>query len=204
MVKALDDQGVEFAWVLPSLGLGVEEMLKDDREGLPAVARAYNMWLDDDWGYYRDGCIQTAPFRLGDPYVAEAELHRVIERGADLVVMRPAPVVSVAGPRSLGAIPRTIRAGRRRPKPAWWSRRRGRRRLHVRGDWGENVRYTGLKQSAFSEVLSIHSERPIFDAYGGDGVPRRVRPASEAARSPPSSSDRAGCPTSSGDSVLCW
>ena len=31
------------------------------------------------------------------------------------------------------------------------------------GDWGENARYTGLKQSAFSEVLSIHSERPIFD-----------------------------------------
>ena len=29
---------------------------------------------------------------------------------------------------------------------------------------GENARYTGLKQSAFSEVLSIHSERPIFDA----------------------------------------
>jgi predicted TIM-barrel fold metal-dependent hydrolase len=32
------------------------------------------------------------------------------------------------------------------------------------GDWGESSRYTGLKQSAFSEVLSLHSERPIFDA----------------------------------------
>ena len=60
-MKVLDDQGVEFAWILPSLGLGIEEMLKDDREGLPAVARAYNMWLDDDWGYDRDGRIQTAP-----------------------------------------------------------------------------------------------------------------------------------------------
>ena len=102
-VKVLDDQGVEFAWILPSLGLGIEEMLKDDREGLPAVARAYNMWLDDDWGYDRDGRIQTAPLLpLGDPDAAETELRRVIERGARLVVMRPAPVASVAGPRSLG------------------------------------------------------------------------------------------------------
>ena len=74
-------------------------MLKDDHEGLPAVARAYNEWLDDDWGYDRDGRIQTAPLLpLGDPDAAEAELRRVIERGARLVVMRPAPVASDRGP----------------------------------------------------------------------------------------------------------
>ena len=98
-MQVLDEQGVEFAWILPSLGLGIEEMLKDDREGLPAVARAYNMWLDDDWGYDRDGRIQTAPLlMLGDPDAAETELRRVIERGARLVVMRPAPVGVGRGP----------------------------------------------------------------------------------------------------------
>ena len=102
-VKVLDDQGVEFAWILPSLGLGVEEMLKDDREGLCAVARSYNEWLDDDWGYDRDGRIQTAPLLpLGDPEFAEAELQRLIARGVRLVVMRPAPVASATGPRSVG------------------------------------------------------------------------------------------------------
>jgi predicted TIM-barrel fold metal-dependent hydrolase len=164
-VKVLDEQGVEFAWVLPSLGLGVEEMLKDDHEGLPAVARAYNEWLDDDWGYDRDGRIQTAPLLpLGDPDAAEAELRRVIERGARLVVMRAAPVASVAGPRSLGD-PAHDRvwalAAEAGVVVAFHAADDG---YTYAGDWGENSRYTGLKQSAFAEVLSIHSERPIFDA----------------------------------------
>ena len=51
LAKALDDQGVEFAWILPSLGLGVEECSRTIGEDSRAVARAYNMWLDDDWGY---------------------------------------------------------------------------------------------------------------------------------------------------------
>ena len=164
-VKALDDQGVEFAWILPSLGLGVEEMLKDDREGLPAVARAYNMWLDDDWGYDRDGRDPDRaapharrPGRGGDGAAP------VIERGARLVVMRPAPVASVAGPRSLGD-PAHDRvwalAAEAGVVVAFHAADDG---YTYAGDWGENARYTGLKQSAFSEVLSIHSERPIFDA----------------------------------------
>jgi predicted TIM-barrel fold metal-dependent hydrolase len=33
---------------------------------------------------------------------------------------------------------------------------------HLRG-WGETDRYTGLKMSTLSEVLSIHIERPVFD-----------------------------------------
>ena len=163
-VKVLDDQGVEFAWILPSLGLGVEEMLKDDHDGLCAVARSYNEWLDDDWGYDRDGRIQTAPLLpLGDPDFAEAELRRVIDRGARLIVMRPAPVASIAGPRSVGDAAHdriwsiAAEAG---VVVAFHAADDG---YAYAGDWGENARYTGIKQSAFSEVLSIHSERPIFD-----------------------------------------
>ena len=33
----------------------------DDTEELYAVFRAYNAWLDEDWGYDRDGRIQTGP-----------------------------------------------------------------------------------------------------------------------------------------------
>ena len=78
-VAVLDEQGVEFTWLLPSLGLGVEEMLHDNFDALDAVVRAYNDWLDDDWGYDRDGRIQTAPLlALGDPDAAEVELARVL------------------------------------------------------------------------------------------------------------------------------
>jgi predicted TIM-barrel fold metal-dependent hydrolase len=163
-VRMLDEQGVEFAWVLPSLGLGIEEMLKDDLEGLCAVARSYNDWLDDDWGYDRDGRIQTAPLLpLGDEQFAEAELRRLVERGARLVVMRPAPVQALGGPRSLGD-PAHDRvwalAAEAGVVVAFHAADDG---YTDAGDWGENARYTGLKQSAFVEVLSVHSERPIFD-----------------------------------------
>jgi predicted TIM-barrel fold metal-dependent hydrolase len=30
-------------------------------------------------------------------------------------------------------------------------------------DWGESDRYTGLKSSPLTEVMSVHIERPIFD-----------------------------------------
>ena len=40
-IAAMDAQGVDFAWLLPSLGLGLEEMLTDDAEtggrGLPQL-----------------------------------------------------------------------------------------------------------------------------------------------------------------------
>src|SRR5437660_11234242 len=60
-LAVMDRQGVDFTWLLPSLGLGLEEMLLDDPEVLYAIFRAYNSWLDEDWGYDRDGRIQTGP-----------------------------------------------------------------------------------------------------------------------------------------------
>ena len=41
-VAVMDEQGVQLAWLLPSLGLGLEEMLLDDTDALYAVFRAYN------------------------------------------------------------------------------------------------------------------------------------------------------------------
>ena len=76
-VAVMDEQGVQLAWLLPSLGLGLEQMLLDDAEALSAIFRAYNAWLDDDWGYDRDGRIQTGPMTsLIDPAAAESDLAR--------------------------------------------------------------------------------------------------------------------------------
>ena len=47
-VAKLDEQGVDLAWVLPSLGLGLEEMLAKDVDALYAVFHSYNQWLDED------------------------------------------------------------------------------------------------------------------------------------------------------------
>ena len=140
-------------------------MLKDDHEGLPAVARSYNDVARRRLGVRprRSHPDRAAPPARRPRRSAEAELRRVIERGARLVVMRPAPVASVAGPRSLGD-PAHDRvwalAAEAGVVVAFHAADDG---YTYAGDWGENARYTGLKQSAFSEVLSIHSERPIFD-----------------------------------------
>lgn len=164
-VRVLDAQGVETAWLLPSLGLGIEEMLRDDPEALCAVFRAYNRWVQEDWGFARDGRIYTGPLiSLIDPAAAEAELREAIEAGARFAVFRPAPVDAPGRPRSLG-------------DPAhdrFWAMaaEAGVVIVFHAADsgygkyiysWGENERYTGLKTSPLTEVMSVHIERPIFD-----------------------------------------
>jgi predicted TIM-barrel fold metal-dependent hydrolase len=164
-VALLDRQGVDFTWLLPSLGLGLEEMLLDDPAALYAVFRAYNRWLDDDWGYDRDGRIQTGPMiSLVDPGQAEAEVQRALDRGARFVTFRPAPVAVPGNPRSPGD----------RAHDRIWAMLAEAgvvAAIHAADsgytkylrDWGESGRYSGLKGSPLTEVLSVNIERPIFD-----------------------------------------
>jgi predicted TIM-barrel fold metal-dependent hydrolase len=90
--------------MFPTFGCGVEEALKADIPATMASLRAFNLWLDEDWGFDRpDHRILTAPMiSLADPEAAVAEVDAVIERGARLVHVRPAPVPGFPKPRSLG------------------------------------------------------------------------------------------------------
>jgi predicted TIM-barrel fold metal-dependent hydrolase len=69
-----------------------------------ASLRAFNAWLAEDWGYsYRDRIIAVPMLSLADPDEAVAEVERVLERGARIVHVRPAPVPGPNGTaRSLG------------------------------------------------------------------------------------------------------
>lgn len=164
-LATLDAQGVDLAWVLPSLGLGLEEMLSDDVEALYAVFHSYNTWLHEDWGYNRDGRILTGPLMsLVDPVKAEAELKRVIDMGARFVTFRPAPVQAPDRYRSL-ADPMYDRF--------WNTAADAGIAIAFHGAdsgygiylerWGESIKYTGMKMSALSEVMGVHIERPVFD-----------------------------------------
>ena len=102
-VKLLDRQGLEGCYLFPTLGVGMEESLKHDPEALVAAFRAFNRWLEEDWGFAYMDRIYGAPYiTLVDPDAACAELDRVLDRGARLVVMRSAPVALPTGSRSLG------------------------------------------------------------------------------------------------------
>ncbi|HMG43264.1 MAG TPA: amidohydrolase family protein [Acidimicrobiales bacterium] len=164
-VALLDRQGVDFTWLLPSLGLGLEEMLLDDPAALYAVFGAYNRWLDDDWGYDRDGRIQTGPMiSLVDPVRAEAEVQRALDRGARFVTFRPAPVAVPGSPRSPGdrAHDRVWAMLAEAGVVAAIHAADSGYGKYIR-DWGESSRYSGLKSSPLTEVLSVNIERPIFD-----------------------------------------
>jgi len=100
----IDSQGIETVIMFPTFGCGVEEALKDDVQATMASLHAFNLWLDEDWGFDRDDHrIITAPMiSLADPQKAVAEIDFVLGRGARLVHVRPAPVPGVPKNRSLG------------------------------------------------------------------------------------------------------
>ena len=67
-LKLMDEQGIGGAIFFPTLGVGMEEALLDDPPALLAAFRAFNRWLDDDWGFaYQDRIFAAPMLTLIDP-----------------------------------------------------------------------------------------------------------------------------------------
>ncbi|MGI9589789.1 MAG: amidohydrolase family protein [Myxococcota bacterium] len=91
----MDEQNVEAALLLPTAGVGLEVQLREPqhREVLYPSVRAFNRWLEEDWGYGGDGRIYGAPLlSLVDLDEALAELERVLALGARFVVLTAGPI----------------------------------------------------------------------------------------------------------------
>jgi predicted TIM-barrel fold metal-dependent hydrolase len=103
-VEVVESQGLESALLFPTLGCGVEQALRHDVDATMASLHAFNCWLEEDWGFaYRDRLITAPMLSLADPDAAGAELDSLLERGARIVHIRPAPVPGPNGTsRSLG------------------------------------------------------------------------------------------------------
>jgi len=98
---SLDEQGVQACWLFPTLGMIYEELLAHDPQAVCVTFRAFNRWLDEDWGIDgRDGIVAAPYLTLADPDWAVEELTWALDRGARLVVMRPAAARTVNGPVS--------------------------------------------------------------------------------------------------------
>ncbi|CUU55016.1 amidohydrolase [Frankia sp. CcI49] len=92
-IAKMDEQGVQAGLMLGTAMLQAENELHDDIPALYANIRAYNRWLDEEWGFDRDNRIITAPMiSLMDPERAITELDKVIAAGARAVVMKPGPL----------------------------------------------------------------------------------------------------------------
>ncbi|MEX5713804.1 amidohydrolase family protein [Parafrankia sp. FMc6] len=100
-LKVLDEQGVSACLLFPTLASLIEERLRDDPALTQIAIRAFNEWLYEDWTYSYAGRIFTTPIVSPcDVEAGIAELDRVLARGARAVLLRPAPVAGLRGPRS--------------------------------------------------------------------------------------------------------
>ena len=89
----MDAQGVEACLMLPTTGVGVEPQLRETPEVLYPSVRAFNRWLEEDWGFGTDARIYGAPIlSLFDLHEATTELQRLLARGARFVVITAGPV----------------------------------------------------------------------------------------------------------------
>jgi predicted TIM-barrel fold metal-dependent hydrolase len=97
----MDEQGVDRAIMWPTLASVLEERLSDDPEATHAIVHSLNQWMYEEWSFNYEDRIYAAPV-ITLPIVDEAikELDWLVERGAKLILIRPAPVPSLRGYRS--------------------------------------------------------------------------------------------------------
>ncbi|MBS1847815.1 MAG: amidohydrolase family protein [Actinobacteria bacterium] len=99
-IDEMDAQGVDRAWLFPTLGMIYEDPLRDDPEAVCVLFEAFNRWVAEDWGFAYADRIFAAPYlTLADPRWAEREATWAVESGARVIVMRPAAPTTAAGRR---------------------------------------------------------------------------------------------------------
>ncbi len=97
----MDELGIDRAVMWPTLASLLEERLVDDPQATHVVIHALNQWMHEQWTFnYQDRIFATPVITL--PIVEQAieELEWVIERGARIILIRPAPVPGTDGTRS--------------------------------------------------------------------------------------------------------
>ncbi|MGH9084963.1 MAG: amidohydrolase family protein [Acidimicrobiales bacterium] len=100
-LELMDELGIDRALMWPTLASLVEERLRDDPDATHAVVHALNEWMHETWTFDYEGRIFPTPV-ITLPIVEKAieELEWVTERGARIILVRPAPVPGFRGPRS--------------------------------------------------------------------------------------------------------
>jgi predicted TIM-barrel fold metal-dependent hydrolase len=100
-LKLMDEQGVDRALMWPTLASLLEDRLRMDPKATHAAIHSLNQWMHEQWSFDYEGRIFATPV-ITLPIVSEAikELEWVVERGAKIILIRPAPVPGYEGFRS--------------------------------------------------------------------------------------------------------
>ena len=102
-LEVMDELGIDYALMFPTLASLVEERLKDDPEMTHDVIHALNQWMHETWSFnYKDRIFATPVVTLPIVDRALEELEWCLDHGARTVLVRPAPVPGFRGTRSFG------------------------------------------------------------------------------------------------------
>ena len=100
-VELMNEQGVDRTLMFPTLASLLEERMRDDLELTHAVIHSLNQWLYEEWKFdYEDRIFTTPVITLPIVEKAIEELDWVLERGAKVILIRPAPVPVPGGSQS--------------------------------------------------------------------------------------------------------
>jgi predicted TIM-barrel fold metal-dependent hydrolase len=160
-LKVMDAQGLEAALLLPTFGVCVEHFMDDNPARTYDNLRAFNTWLDDDWGFGSKGRIYAPPLMsLLDVDRAVTELEWALDRGARVVHLRPGP----QGGKSPGDVsfdPFWARVNEAGIAVAFHIAESG-YNAKFSVAWGEEANPSSHLQSAFQWTCS-YGDRPIMD-----------------------------------------
>jgi predicted TIM-barrel fold metal-dependent hydrolase len=100
----MDEQGLHASLFFPTLASVIEERMNHDHVLMASVVHSLNQWVDEEWGFAREGRIYASPMiSLADVDLAIDELEWALKRGARSIMMRPAPIAGYRSRRSPGA-----------------------------------------------------------------------------------------------------
>ena len=103
-LRAMDDMGVHAALIFPNLFSIVESRMAYDHDFLFSAIHSLNQFIDEEWGFARDGRLYLAPvISLADIDLAVKELDWLLARGTRTVCISPSPVPGYRGTRSPGS-----------------------------------------------------------------------------------------------------
>lgn len=100
-LELMDELGIQRSLMFPTLASVIEERMRDDPELIHAVIHSLNQWLYETWSFnFKDRIFPTPVISLPIVDKAIEELDWCVERGARVILIRPAPVPGYGGSRS--------------------------------------------------------------------------------------------------------
>jgi predicted TIM-barrel fold metal-dependent hydrolase len=160
-LKKLDEQEVEACIMIPTLGVGVEYQMRKFPDLMYPSLRAFNRWLEEDWGYGEDKRIYSAPMMsLVDVGAAVSELDRLLKLGANMIYLTPGPI-NGRSPADKYYDPFWARINETGTRVVFHIGETGCNEMYAK-PWGEPANPPSHRYSAFNTYVGI-GERSIAD-----------------------------------------